>query len=167
MSDNTFTVRLSPESGFRMRATPVREGAPTLVVDEPPPLGEGAGATPTELLAAAVGGCLTASLMFCAGKARVPVDGLHAQVEGSLIRNEAGRLRVGGLRVTLELELPAGEAGRADRCLDLFEDFCIVKESVRTGIPVEVEVVRREGAGAATTGSTRTLGEKVDRPGRD
>jgi hypothetical protein len=31
------------------------------------------------------------------------------------------------------------------RCLDLFEDFCVVTASVRQGIPVTVEVVGPAG----------------------
>jgi hypothetical protein len=31
--------------------------------------------------------------------------------------------------------------GGVGRCLDLFEDFCIVTESVRKGIDVQVKVV--------------------------
>jgi hypothetical protein len=34
------------------------------------------------------------------------------------------------------------EQGRFDRCKALFEDFCIVTESVRQGIPITVQVAR-------------------------
>jgi uncharacterized OsmC-like protein len=68
-------------------------------------------------------------------KARVPVDGVRARVEGTLERNASGRLRVEGLRVRLELDLPEEARARAGRCLELFQDFCIVKESVKRGSP--------------------------------
>ena len=35
---------------------------------------------------------------------------------------------------------------RLKRCLDLFEDFCVVTASVRQGIPVSVEVLDENGA---------------------
>lgn len=149
MSDRTFGVELTRGEGYRFHATPDREGAPTFLVDEAPPLGEGSGATPTELLAAAVGGCLSASLVFCMEKARVPVEGVRTRVKGILERNEAGRLRVEGLQVTLEVDLPEESRGRGERCLGLFQDFCIVKESVRAGIPIDVEVVDGTPAVAA------------------
>jgi hypothetical protein len=41
--------------------------APTLA-DEPPPLGDGAGPSPTQLLAAAIANCLSSSLLFAHGK---------------------------------------------------------------------------------------------------
>lgn len=144
MSEKTFAVELTRASGYRFQVTSDREGAPGFEVDEAPPLGAGEGPTPTELLGAAVGGCLGASLVFCLDRARVPVEGIRTRVEGTLERNEAGRIRVGGIRVTLEVDLP--EPGpRGARCLDLFQDFCIVKESVRGGIPIEVQVVDRDG----------------------
>jgi organic hydroperoxide reductase OsmC/OhrA len=65
---------------------------------------------------------------------------LRTTVEGTLVRNERGRLRIGGLRVRLAPEVTAEQRGRMGRCLDLFQDFCIVTESVREGITVDVEV---------------------------
>ncbi len=144
MSDRTFAVELVRASGYRFQVTSEREGGPGFQVDEAPPLGEGNGPTPTELLGAAIGGCLGASLVFCLDRSRVPVEGIRTRVEGTLERNEAGRLRVGGIRVQLQVDLPEPEP-RGARCLDLFQDFCIVKESVRAGIPIEVQVVDRDG----------------------
>lgn len=44
------------------------------------------------------------------------------------------------MNVVLDLTLDDEATGRVGRCLGIFEDFCIVKESVRQGIPVSVEV---------------------------
>jgi uncharacterized OsmC-like protein len=129
-------------------------GIPALDTDEPPPLGAGAGPNPARLLGAAIGSCLGASLLFCLRKARVEVAGLRVNVDGELVRNEANRLRVGGVRVRLEPSL-AGEPQppeRLARCLELFESFCIVTESVRQGIDVSVAVEPQvEATGAAPT----------------
>jgi uncharacterized OsmC-like protein len=124
----TFTVDFAPGEG------------PPLVVDELPPLGEANGPNPARLLAAAVGSCLSASLLYCLRKSRVEVAELRTKVEGTIVRNERGRLRIGGLRVRLAPEVTQEQRERMGRCLDLFQDFCIVTESVRTGIAVDVEV---------------------------
>jgi putative phosphoribosyl transferase len=143
-----FTLTLSRQQGYQFAADFGAEGVPPLVLDEPPPLGTGTGPNPTRVLAAAIGNCLSASLLYCLEKARVPVSDFGATVEGELVRNPQGRLRIGGIRVTLAPVIGADPA-RIERCRALFEDFCIVTQSVRDGIDVEVDVVP---AVAATAG---------------
>ena len=118
------------------------EGVPPIVFDEPPPLGEGAGPNAAAVLAAAIGNCLAASFAFCLRKARVePVD-LTAAVVARVARNEHGRFRISGIDVELAPEILESDRPRLDRCERLFEDFCIVTESVRRGIPVSVKIVQ-------------------------
>ena len=114
-------------------------GAP-LITDEPPPLGEGNGPNPARLLAAAVGNCLAASFMFCLKKAQIEPQDLRAVVDGQITRNARGRLRISELRVRLEPHFAPEDLARSARCVGLFEDFCIVTESVRAGIDVMVEM---------------------------
>jgi organic hydroperoxide reductase OsmC/OhrA len=61
-------------------------------------------------------------------------------VEGTLARNDAGRLRIDHLDVVLHPRVEGERTGRYERCLDIFEDFCIVTQSVRAGIQVDVRV---------------------------
>jgi len=111
-----------------------------VIVDEPEPLGTGAGPNPARLLAGAVGSCLAASLLLCLEKARVSLHDLTVRVEGTMERNEAGRLRIAGLTATLRPTVEGAPSGRCDRCIEIFEDFCIVTQSVRDGIDVDVRV---------------------------
>ena len=111
-----------------------------LVVDEPTPLGWEQGPNPARLLGAAMGSCLGASLLFCLRKARIDVRDLRTTVEGTMVRNERGRLRVGSVRVHLHPTVAEADRERMARCLGLFEDFCVVTESVRHGIDVTVDV---------------------------
>lgn len=142
--DATFQVTLTLRDGYAFAvdfgASASPDGAGAFVVDEPPPLGAGSGPNATRVLAAAVGDCLGSSLLFCLRKARVPVHGLRVLVEGSVVRNERGRMRIGGLRVRLSPDVTPEDRERMGRCLELFEDFCIVTESVRQGIDVDVAV---------------------------
>jgi organic hydroperoxide reductase OsmC/OhrA len=140
MAEKPFEVTLERAENYRFVADFHQPGVPRLVVDEPPPLGAGDGPNPARLLAAAIGQCLSSSALFCLSKARVPVHGMHTTVTGHMERNEQGRLRIGGLTVELQPVISAEDHDRFTRCLSLFEDFCIVTESVRGGIDVRVTV---------------------------
>jgi uncharacterized OsmC-like protein len=140
-----FEVRLDQEADYRFRADFGVEGVPPWIIDEPPPLGDGSGPNASRLIAAAVGHCLSASVLYCLRRARIEVLGVHTAVKGATTRNDRGRLRIGGLQVTIELDVAEEDRARMGRCLGLFEDFCVVTASVRSGIPVEVQVRELDG----------------------
>jgi uncharacterized OsmC-like protein len=142
---DTFEIQLERIDGFQFRTDfPGTEVAP-LIVDEPAPLGTGTGPNPARLLAVAVGNCLSASLLFCLGKSRVGVGGINTTVIGTYQRDEQKRLRIGGMQVTLQIDIADDDLQRANRCLDIYEDFCVVTASVRKGIDVDVTVVNAAG----------------------
>ncbi|MFQ5629701.1 MAG: OsmC family protein [bacterium] len=116
-----------------------------LLVDEPEPLGGGKGPNASRLLGAAVGNCLSASLLFCLEKAKVEIKNLKTEVKCTLQRNEKGRLRIAKLDVTITVDVASETPHRIDRCLGLFEDYCVVTASVRKGIEVNVRVVDPQG----------------------
>lgn len=146
MDEQHFDVELKRDSAFAFTARFDNPDAAALGIDEPAPLGAGTGPNATRVLGAAIGHCLGASLLFCLGKARVDVSDLTVRVHGTVTRNDAGRLRVTDLRVELHPLVRAADRERLGRCVDLFEDFCIVTASVRNGIPIHVEVdPRSEG----------------------
>lgn len=111
-----------------------------LLMDEPPPVGQDHAPNPSRLLAAAVGGCLSASLLFSARKLRLNMQGLHSDVTVQHTRNEKGRLRIGKISVEIIPNIEEPDPQKLQRCLDLFEDFCVVTQSVRKGIDVSVAV---------------------------
>jgi len=129
--------------GYRFTATfPDVAAAPRITLDEAPPLGAAAGPTPAELLAAAIGGCLSASLTLCLNKAHLEPDAVNAHVTAHIGRNSMGRLRIEGIDVDLTPCLAGTDHGRFERCKAVYEEFCIVTESVRHGIPVNVHLTR-------------------------
>ncbi|MCG6874997.1 MAG: OsmC family protein [Betaproteobacteria bacterium] len=142
----SFTLELEQLADYEFRVKFDWPDVPELLLDEPPPLGGAAGPNAARLVAAAVGNCLSSSLLFCMRKFRQNPGKLRAEVTGMLARNERGRLRIGRLDVTLRLADPAGDVKHFDRCLQQFEDFCLVTESVRQGIPVGVRVVDGQGS---------------------
>ena len=114
--------------------------APDLLTDEPAPLGHGAGPNPSRLLLAAVANCLSASLLFSLRKFKNDPGKLTAHTRATLARNEHGRWRVQRIEVELAMGAAAGSLEHLDRLLAQFEDFCVVTESVRQGIEVQVRV---------------------------
>jgi len=142
MTDMEFTLKLSRQQDYQFNVQFDLAGVPDLQLDEPAPLGKGAGPNASRLLAAAVANCLSASLLFCLGKFKQDPQGLTAHVTGKMVRNEQGRLRVGGIAVDIRLEQTVD---RLEHCAAQFEEFCVVTDSVRNGIPVNVQV--RDAAG--------------------
>jgi uncharacterized OsmC-like protein len=138
--EKEFNLTLRLEDGYRFEVDFDDVDAAPLVVDEPAPLGEGTGPNAARLLGAAIGNCLAASLLFCLRRARVEVGELRVDVSGTLARNERGRFRIAGVRVRLHPDVAAADQPRIERCLDIYEDFCIVTQSVRDGFDIDVAV---------------------------
>jgi len=66
---------------------------------------------------------------------------MATKVHTTLARNEAARWRVQAIKVEIKADPESErERERMKRCLDIFEDFCIVTQSVRKGINVQVNV---------------------------
>jgi uncharacterized OsmC-like protein len=149
MSDtHSFSVELEQREGFEFGVRFDWPGVPELVLDEPEPLGKRKGPNAARLVAAAVANCLAASLVFCLrNKFRQNPGPVRARATGRLERNEKGRYRIAGIDVELTIAEKRGELAHEERCLEQFEDFCIVTESIRRGIPVTVSV--RDAAGEA------------------
>ncbi len=142
MPDMEFTLKLTRQQDYQFNVQFDLAGVPDLQLDEPVPLGAGAGPNASRLLAASVANCLSASLLFCLGKFKQDPQGVTAHVVGKMVRNEQGRLRVGGFAVEIQLEQTVE---RLEHCAAQFEDFCVVTDSVRNGIPVSVRVLDAAG----------------------
>jgi organic hydroperoxide reductase OsmC/OhrA len=147
MSENLhFSVELESREGYEFVVRFDRPKGAELLVDEPPPLGAEHGPNAERLLAAAVANCLSASLLFCLrGKFKQNPGPIRAMATGTLERNEKGRLRIAAIDVVLSLSEPKESLKHLDRCLEQFEGFCVVTQSVRRGIPVSVKVLDEAG----------------------
>jgi uncharacterized OsmC-like protein len=120
-------------------------GIAEAVGDEPPPLGEGAGPSPSQLLAAAVANCLSSSLVFATNKFKEDPGPLATQVTCEIGRNDRNRLRILGMHVEMTLGAAPESLTHLERALAQFEDFCTVSQSVRAGIPFTVTVKGPDG----------------------
>ena len=137
------TVRLKQAQDYRFD---VDFGNATLRSDLPPPTGGGAGPNPEQWLAAAVGNCLSASLLFSLRKFKQNPDPISTEVTAEVGRNPEGRVRVLKIDVTITLGVPAAAIENLQRVLDSFETYCTVTQSVRQGIPVNLRVFDSTGA---------------------
>lgn len=144
MSETKPRVLLRQQQDFQFEID-FGAGVPKLIGDEHPPLGQGKGPTPVQLLAAAVGNCLSDSLLFALRKFKQAPEPIQCEVTADIGRNAQNRLRVLGLDVVLTLGVPAAKLEHLDRVLGQFEDFCTVASSVSQGVPVRIMVRDADG----------------------
>ncbi len=135
-----FTIEMDRVEGYAFRVRFDNAGFPPLEMDEPAPLGKESGPNASRVLAAAIGNCLSASLLFCAQKSHVELGPIQTKITVETARDDRGRWRIAQVRVEIDPRIAEGEKSKAERCRGLFEDYCVVTQSVRRGIPVEVSV---------------------------
>ena len=143
--EQAFTLNLEHVQGYEFRLKFDWPDVPDLPLDEPAPLGSSKGPNASRLLAASVANCLSASLLFCLIKAHAGPRRMKTSVTGTLARNEKGRLRLEKVDVAITLEEGPETSARLERCAGLFEDYCVVTQSVRRGIPVSVSILNGDG----------------------
>jgi organic hydroperoxide reductase OsmC/OhrA len=142
MSGKNFTVSMKLLENYLFEIDFGEYG--NIMTDEPPPLGSGEGPNPSAMLAASVANCMCASLLFALRKYKDDPGELSATVTGRVERVEK-HLRVTRLDVELHLGAAAAELESLQKAVAQFEDFCVVTQSVRHGIEVNVAVTDSEG----------------------
>jgi len=140
--EKNFSIDMDLLRNYEFKIDFNLKGVENLLVDEQPPVGEGKGPDTARLVLAAVGTCLSASLSFCLRRSRVEVKGLRTEVEGTIARNEEGRWRIKQIRAKMHPQVDEEQRSHLERCIEIFEQYCIATQSIRQGIPVQVEVVR-------------------------
>lgn len=139
MSESTVQVHLQQKQDYQFD---IHFGGSILPIlgDEPAPLGSGLGPSPVQLLAAAVGNCLSDSLLFALRKFKQAPEPIRCDVQADVGRNAEGRMRVLGIKAVLTLGVPAASLAHLDRVLAQFEAYCTVTQSVGQGIAISTEV---------------------------
>ena len=134
-------VRVKLLEGYKFKVDFPGTRSKGFVMDEPEPLGGLEGPNASRVLAASMANCLSASLLFCLQKSKVVVDDMETEAEPASERDEEGYWRVKRVDVSIKVKLhePA-DRDRANRCLGLFEKYCVVTGAVRAGIGVDVRV---------------------------
>ena len=161
---NEFVITLEQVEDFEFKVRFDQPQFPEWNLDEPGPLGKDAGPNAARVLAVAIGNCLSASFLFCARKARVAVGPIRTRVRMQIVRNERGRLRIYKAEVGIDPGIPEAERQKALRCLGVFEDYCLVTESVRHGIDVQVSIVGLSPGNASEQTPDEAVGKPTVRP---
>jgi organic hydroperoxide reductase OsmC/OhrA len=149
-----FTLTLTQESDYVFRIEFDDTAIPALHTDESAPLGNDSGPNPSRMLVAAVANCLSASLLFSLRKYKNTPGTIVTRARATLERNEQKRLRVAHIDVVIELPEAAANYAQIERLLQQFENFCVVTESVRHGVAVDVSVRDRNGATLHASGGS-------------
>jgi uncharacterized OsmC-like protein len=146
MSENDgIRLLLEQEGPYAFKVSFEGAGLEALHTDEAAPLGAGAGPGPSELLLAGVANCLSASLLFALRKFKNTPGPIRAEITASKERNAEGRWRIPRAQVVITLADTAASFEHFERVLGQFEQFCIVTQSVREGIEVDVAIVDAAG----------------------
>ena len=138
MKETEFRVDIERLSGYDFKVS-FKEGMEPLIMSEPSPLGSGEHPHAGHMLAAAMGHCMCAALLYCMERSRAITGSLSADILTKVERNEAGRLRLTSIRLRLRPDV--NDLEKAKRCAEIFEDYCIVTQSIREGIEIDVEVI--------------------------
>jgi uncharacterized OsmC-like protein len=141
MEQENDRVTLERVHGYRFKITFPDSDKTTLMMDEPPPLGELKGPNAARVLAASVLNCLSASLLFCLEKSKIEVKEMRGDANPIVERNKEGYWRVARIDIFLYPKMQGNpDPTRIKRCLDIFEKYCVVTGAVRNGLQVEVKV---------------------------
>lgn len=147
-SDIRITLDLEDNYTFRVSFDGTELDA--LITDEPPPLGQDHGPNPSRLLLTSVANCLSASLLFAMRKFKNEPGPIRTVVTARTERNAEGRWRIPKAWVEINLAEGAGTHDKLERILETFENYCVVTQSVRDGMQVDVTV--KDGDGVVLLG---------------
>lgn len=138
-------VTLEQDTDFAFRIRFDETALEPWLSDETAPLGQERGPNPTRILLAGIANCLAASLVFAMRKYKNDPAGVVAHITATPMRNPEGFWRIP--QASVELQLPGANQDYAqlERILAQFEQFCVVTQSVRQGIDVQVTVKDAQG----------------------
>ncbi len=138
--ENQFSFDIERIEDFRFRIDFDKKSMGQMITDETEEIGGAEkGPNPSRLLAASTLNCLMASLTFCLNKKRVAIKSLKGTVTGTIKRVD-GRLRITNIDVDIVPKVAEEDEEKVKKCEEIFENYCVVTQSVRNGIDVDVNV---------------------------
>jgi putative redox protein len=126
-------ITIKHEKGYRVTASARNH---TLTLDVPPDQGgTDAGPTPVELLAAALGSCMTMHVAKYCHMAKLPHEGFTMDLDFQLAKDP---LRIGSLAV--DITMPPGFPEDRKDAVKRAAQQCTVKNTLKESTVVDVEV---------------------------
>lgn len=138
----TFSLSLELLENFEFKVDFDEYGY--LITDEPPPLGRGEGPNPARLVGAAVANCLCASLLFALKKKKQELPAVRADIMGEIAKLD-DFWRIVKINVDIQADTATVDPDSLQSAIQQFENFCIVTQSIRRGIPIHVELKNKLG----------------------
>lgn len=154
-SSRSFRVAMKHTGGYRFLSQASEDGRPhgeAFPSDEPDPVGEASAPATPALLGAALGHCLSASLLEALRHAHVELQACETDVTSVVVPNAEGLPRIGRVEVVIRPVL-AAPSPRTKRCEEVFERHCTVTSSVREGVNIQVRVDWQSAVADETSGS--------------
>lgn len=99
-----------------------------------PYTGKGAEFSPTNLVEAAIGGCMLISMGTLALRSDLDISGAQIKVKAAM--TDKPRLRLGSFDITVTM--PAGLSARDRKRLESAADHCPIKHSFGEDVPISV-----------------------------
>ncbi len=141
MEEAEFNVEIKRLEGYDFRVS-FKGGEEKLLMSEPEPLGRKEYPNGGHVMGAAIGHCMCSGLIFCLEREGVNIGPVKAEVTVKMERNEQDKLRISLVHAKLFPQVEDLES--AKDCIESFEEYCIVTQSVRQGIEVKSEVTPSE-----------------------
>jgi uncharacterized OsmC-like protein len=118
----------------------------SVISDEPPEFGgDDRGISSVELLLAAIGSCTGTSFGHCLKNMEITPEDIQVDVTGTMTHPEGNPLRVVDLHATISYQVAPGyDPELLDTCVEKFKKYCVVSQSVNNGIPVTIDVVKKD-----------------------
>jgi len=115
-------------------------------IDEPESFhGTDEGPSPVEFYLIGIGGCMGSTFTYCLQKRNVEIDALEVVVDGQL-KHIGPKMSLQLVNIEVELLITPSNnesSEKIEQCINSFQEYCIVRNSITQGIPFEVKVSRK------------------------
>ena len=140
-------IELRYEGNLRCEAAHGPSGA-KLVTDAPVDNhGQGQAFSPTDLVAAALGACVTTMMGIVAERDGISLDGLRVQVEKEMVADPHRRIG----RLAVEVRMPEGLSPGQRKKLEATARLCPVRQSLSPAVETPLTFIYPREAGSPRT----------------